>query len=224
MGIQERKQREKETQQRVRRKQILDAAKRVFHTRGFSSATVEDIAKATGLLKGSLYCYFESKEDIFAQIIREPVEECLRRITEIRDSDLKWDEKINNALKMHLNVWHAYYGAVFTALCEFYIDVNSGVGEYIVDLFEQYKVIILDIIHQGIDSGEVSNELDPVIMFYSLLGMCSWMYKWYLPGGRLPVETIADQFAKIFIDGVKTRPLLTKSASRTQQAASTISA
>lgn len=68
MGIAERKQREKETQQRVRRKQILDAAKRVFHTRGFSGATVEDIAKAAELSPAALYLYFKNRDDIYVSL------------------------------------------------------------------------------------------------------------------------------------------------------------
>jgi len=68
VGIKERKQREKETQQRVRRKQILDAAKRVFHTRGFTSATVEDIAKEAELSPAALYLYFKNKDDIYVSL------------------------------------------------------------------------------------------------------------------------------------------------------------
>ena len=194
-----------------KKKQILLAASELFRQKGYNSTTVEDIATKTGLLKGSLYCYFESKEDILAQITKGPIEECLEKITEIKDSDLKWDKKISEALKTHLNMWHAYYGAVFIVLSEFYVDVNSAVGEYIVDLFDQYKVVISDIIHQGVEAGEIRNDLDPTIMFYSLLGMCSWMYKWYSPDGRLPVETIAEQFAAIFIEGAKARPFSTES-------------
>jgi AcrR family transcriptional regulator len=68
LGIAERKQREKETQQRVRRKQILDAAKRVFHSRGFSGTTVEDIAKGAELSPAALYLYFKNKDDIYVSL------------------------------------------------------------------------------------------------------------------------------------------------------------
>jgi AcrR family transcriptional regulator len=68
LGILERKRREKETQQRVRRKQILDAAKQVFHSKGFSGATVEDIARGAELSPAALYIYFKNKDDIYVSL------------------------------------------------------------------------------------------------------------------------------------------------------------
>jgi len=52
----------------LRRRQILDAAKRVFHTRGFSSATIEDIAKEAELSPAALYLYFKNKDDIYVSL------------------------------------------------------------------------------------------------------------------------------------------------------------
>ena len=142
--------------------------------------------------------------------MQEPIEEGLAKITEIRDSDLKWDEKIAEAIRTHLIIWYDYYGAVFTTTSEFCIDVNSGMGEHIISLLNQYRVVIADIIQQGIEAGEIYSDLDPKIMFLGLLGMCSWMYKWYSQDGPLSVEEIARQFSKMFINGIKTRQLPAK--------------
>ncbi len=64
MGIQERKEREKER----RRQQIIVAAKRVFSERGFNKATMEDIAKEAELSPGTLYLYFKNKEELYASL------------------------------------------------------------------------------------------------------------------------------------------------------------
>ena len=67
MGIAERKEREK----LQRRKDIIDAAEKVFFSRGFESATMDEIAEMAELSKGTLYLYFKSKEDIqFAIFMR----------------------------------------------------------------------------------------------------------------------------------------------------------
>ncbi len=60
MGIQERKERERER----RRQQIIVAAKRVFSDKGFNRATMEDIAKEAELSPGTLYLYFKNKDEI----------------------------------------------------------------------------------------------------------------------------------------------------------------
>ena len=64
MGIQERKQRERER----RRQQIIVAAKRVFSARGFSKTTMEDIAREAELSPGTLYLYFKNKDELYASL------------------------------------------------------------------------------------------------------------------------------------------------------------
>jgi len=64
MGIQERKQRERER----RRQQIIVAAKRVFSESGFSKTTMEDIAREAELSPGTLYLYFKNKDELYASL------------------------------------------------------------------------------------------------------------------------------------------------------------
>jgi len=64
MGIQERKQRERER----RRQQIIVAAKRVFTEKGFNKATIEDIARNAELSPGTLYLYFKNKEELYTSL------------------------------------------------------------------------------------------------------------------------------------------------------------
>ena len=64
MGIQERKERERER----RRQQIMVAAKRVFTDKGFNKATMEDIAKEAELSPGTLYLYFKNKDELYASL------------------------------------------------------------------------------------------------------------------------------------------------------------
>jgi TetR/AcrR family transcriptional regulator len=64
MGIQERKEREKE----ARRDEILDAAYKVFIARGLTGSTVDDIAAEAELSKGTIYLYFRSKEDLYLAV------------------------------------------------------------------------------------------------------------------------------------------------------------
>lgn len=54
-----------------KRRQILDGARRIFSTLGFDAASVSDIAREAGVSKGTLYVYFENKEQLFAAIIGE---------------------------------------------------------------------------------------------------------------------------------------------------------
>lgn len=74
MGIQERKEREKE----ARREEILDAAYKVFVAKGLAGATVDDIAAAAELSKGTIYLYFRSKEDLYLAVTTRGLDIMLR--------------------------------------------------------------------------------------------------------------------------------------------------
>lgn len=94
LGIAERKEREKEIQQKKRRKQILDAAKKVFHAKAFTAVTVEDIANEAELSPAALYLYFRNKDDIYVSLNLQLLEYLSDRLENLRvqegiDADAK---------------------------------------------------------------------------------------------------------------------------------------
>src|ERR1700684_4437387 len=58
----------------AKRRQIVEGARSIFLAQGFDAASMNDIARASGVSKGTLYVYFENKEQLFAAIVQE---ECL---------------------------------------------------------------------------------------------------------------------------------------------------
>ena len=83
MGIAERKEREKQQ----RREQIILAAEKVFISRGFGQATMDDIAESAELSKGTLYLYFKSKEDLHVTVAVKAIDLMNRETSEIKDME-----------------------------------------------------------------------------------------------------------------------------------------
>jgi AcrR family transcriptional regulator len=79
LGLEERRKREKES----RKSAILKAARKLFFEKGFKFVTVESIAKKAELSKGSIYLYFNSKEEIYAQILLDDIDKFHKRISAI---------------------------------------------------------------------------------------------------------------------------------------------
>lgn len=99
MGIAERRERERDLQQKRRREQILEAAKRLFHTKGFTVATVEDIAKEAELSPAAIYLYFKNKDDIYVSLNLQLLEYLSDRLEALYlEKDAGPDQKIE-ALK-----------------------------------------------------------------------------------------------------------------------------
>jgi AcrR family transcriptional regulator len=67
----------------LRRKAILRAAQQLFYKKGFRSVTVESIAKQARLSKGTVYLYFSSKEELYAQVLLNEVEKFQERVNHI---------------------------------------------------------------------------------------------------------------------------------------------
>jgi AcrR family transcriptional regulator len=79
----------------AKREQILDGAKRVFMEQGFEAASMNDITRAAGVSKGTIYVYFENKEDLFGDMIERE----RRRITETVRHALDGRQPIAQALE-----------------------------------------------------------------------------------------------------------------------------
>jgi AcrR family transcriptional regulator len=95
MGIEERKERERRTQRKARRRQIIIAGKKVFSEKGFSGATMEDIAREAELASGTLYLYFKSKDELYAAINVELQKFMQRKVQELAcNPDLSPPEKV----------------------------------------------------------------------------------------------------------------------------------
>ena len=94
MGIQERKEREKER----RRQQIMVAAKRVFSEKGFNKATMEDIAQEAELSPGTLYLYFKNKEELYASLSLRILQYLLLRVEHVIEEKEAGTEDKNKLL------------------------------------------------------------------------------------------------------------------------------
>jgi AcrR family transcriptional regulator len=102
MGIQERKEREKER----RKQQIIVAAKRVFSKKGFNKATMEDIAKESELSPGTLYLYFKNKEELYASLsLRILYFQNIRVEQVIREKDTDPETKLQHLMDAMFDVY-----------------------------------------------------------------------------------------------------------------------
>ena len=102
MGIQERKQRERER----RRQQIMVAAKKVFTAKGFNKTTMEDIAKEAELSPGTLYLYFKNKDELYASLSLRILQYLLIRLEHVTgDNRLNPESRIRTLKDVLLDLY-----------------------------------------------------------------------------------------------------------------------
>ncbi|MET0314107.1 MAG: TetR/AcrR family transcriptional regulator [Hansschlegelia sp.] len=71
----------------AKRRQIVDGARRVFLAQGFDAASMGEIARAAGVSKGTLYVYFESKEELFVALVKSQCAMTAERLFELNDDN-----------------------------------------------------------------------------------------------------------------------------------------
>jgi AcrR family transcriptional regulator len=181
--------------------EIIAAAAKVFQTKGYHAATVQDIADAVGILKGSLYHHFKSKEDLLYLIVKEPIARLYERMTDIASSDLPASEKLRRAIRTQLEAFDQHHPHLFVYLRE-RDEMKRRFREQFKLSPKQYERCWQQILREGMKSGEFRPDLDVQVVSYGLLGMLNWLHNWYDPRGRLSVREVGDQLAALALAGL----------------------
>lgn len=154
MGIQERKERERER----RRQQIIVAAKRVFSQKGLSGTTMEDIAKESELSPGTLYLYFKNKEELYASLSLRILHFLGIRVTQvIKEHDEGPSEKLDRLIEA---MYEVYEFDPMVIINMFHLQSSETLKNLSPDLLTEIKTLskkalaqIAGIFEEGIAKG-----------------------------------------------------------------------
>jgi AcrR family transcriptional regulator len=178
MGIQERKEREKER----RRQQIIVAAKRVFSEKGFNKATMEDIAKEAELSPGTLYLYFKNKEELYASLSLRILQYLHIRVTHVNEeTTLSPEEKLKALMEAMYDVYDfdplIIINMFHLQSSETLKNLSDTLLEEIKDLSQKSIGAIAKIFEEGIDKG-IYIDRHPVALADIFWSMFSGVVLW----------------------------------------------
>lgn len=167
-----------------RRQQILVEAARLFAAKGFEATSVRDIANATGILAGSLYYHFASKEELFVAVHAAGMEILIRTARDaIRDIDDPWD-RLAAAAAAHCTALLESSDFMLLVVPNF----PKSIGQYREELIRQrdeYEAIIGTVVA----ALELPASIDPRLFRLHFIGALNWTQSWYRPvSGLTPAE------------------------------------
>jgi TetR/AcrR family transcriptional regulator, fatty acid metabolism regulator protein len=187
-----------------KRRQILDAAVRVFARKGFHASRVGDIAEQAGVAHGLLYHYFASKDEVLETIFRENWSVLVERIQAVEKTGEPAREQLRHVAAILLRTWLHEPDVVRVVVRE--IGRSTEVQERIGELVKPIAAI-RRIIERGKANGEFHAELDPAVaavVFYGAIDelLTGWVLG-QLPDGdddvaraeRTVVEVVCAGFA-----------------------------
>lgn len=186
------------------RQAILDAAAQVFSQKGYHAASMQDIAEAVNLQKGSLYHHVASKQEILALLLDQALDLLIERMQTVITQPLPADAKLRLAAAEYLTTILEHKELAAVLLLE-----HRSLDP---DLAAQHKIgrdrfegLWRDLVRQGMAEG-VFTYPDPVMAVLAIIGALNWAITWYRPNGSLSPSQIADQFAELILSGLRTRP------------------
>jgi AcrR family transcriptional regulator len=183
--------------------EIIAVAARLFKEKGYRATTLEDIAAAVGMLKGSLYYYIRSKEELLYLVVRDPIRQAYAKLEEIVTSDAPVTTKIARAIANHMTLFHQHYPHIAVYLHDFH-HLMQQLQKNAIETPKHYQRLWATMLQQGVDTGELRDDLNVKVTGYAILGMCNWIYRWYNPHGTLSAEEIAEVFTKLVLEGLTT--------------------
>ena len=153
----------------ARKEQILNAAEKVFAKKGFHQATVSEVAKEAGLSDATIYEYFSTKEELLFSIPLETTQ----RGTELLKFHMGYIRGAANKIRsiIYHYLWfyktHPEYSSVALMILKThrgYLDTESY------SVYRQSTRMILDVVDEGIASGEFRADTDPHLVRHTILG------------------------------------------------------
>ena len=141
-----------------RRRQILDAAVKVFARSGFHGARVGDIAEEAGVAYGLVYHYFSSKEALLETIFRDTWTQMLARVREVEGSGADASEQVRQVTALLLRTWRRDPDLVRVLVRE--VTRSPHVQQEIEEITEGMKALER-IIERGQETGEFRSQIDP---------------------------------------------------------------
>ncbi len=179
---------------------ILEVAMKVFRERGYHAASMQEIADAVGMQKGSLYYYISGKQELLFMILERAIDTIAARIESIYNSDLTPREKLRQAILTHVEVVSQRLEMLTILLRERHALTRSQQAA-IDEKSNNYERLFQRILSEGIRAGEFRG-MDVKMVSFGILGMCNWLYQWYSPEGRLSARQIGEVFSDLVFDGV----------------------
>ncbi|GAT04546.1 MULTISPECIES: TetR/AcrR family transcriptional regulator [Mycolicibacterium] len=185
-----------------RRDELLDLAATMFAERGLKATTVRDIADSAGILSGSLYHHFKSKEQMVEEVLKDFLDWLFARYQEILDRE-------TSPLGQLTGLFMASFEAIEHrhAQVVIYQDEAKRLSSipqfgFVDERNREQRKMWIDILQQGISDGSFRQDID-VDLVYRFIRDTTWVsVRWYQPGGPLSAEEVGRQYLAIVLGGI----------------------
>jgi AcrR family transcriptional regulator len=185
-----------------RRDELLELAAAMFADRGLRATTVRDIADSAGILSGSLYHHFSSKEEMVDEVLRGFLDWLFARYREIVETEPNPLERLKGLFMTSFEAIEHRHAQVVIYQDEAKRLSSQPRFSYVDERNKEQRKMWVDVLTQGIDEGYFRPDID-VDLVYRFIRDTTWVsVRWYQPGGPLTAEQVGRQYLAIVLGGI----------------------
>lgn len=188
-----------------RRDELLELAAAMFADRGLRATTVRDIADAAGILSGSLYHHFASKEEMVDEVLRGFLGWLFERYREVIDTEPNPMERLQGLFMASFDAIEHRHAQVVIYQDEAKRLSSQPRFSYLAERNVEQRKMWVDVLNEGIEQGYFRPDID-VDLVYRFIRDTTWVsVRWYQPGGPLTAEQVGRQYLSIVLGGISAR-------------------
>jgi len=188
---------------RPRRDELLTIAARVFASKGIASATVRDIATEAGILSGSLYHHFTSKEEMVREVLTKAGAGEAAAYRQIFYSSPNADEALRRSTRFAVNrvAENPDVARIYRNDAQ-YIRETPALAES-EERRQSNRVVWMEVVDAGITQGLFRQDLDADLAVRAMWDTILGSIRWFPPRGNADPDTVGDQLADLFLGGIR---------------------
>jgi AcrR family transcriptional regulator len=183
----------------TRREELTREAARLFAERGFHGTSMDALAQALGVQKGSLYSLTGSKQELLYAALHEGAVAFHSALDDVPD-DASAVDRIRLALRGHLRVVSEQLDVATVFIREWRYLEGDHRDDFVAER-RRYEERWRGLLRDGVESGDLRTDLDVGATALLVLSAANWAYTW-LEAGR-DTDELADRFTAILVDGIR---------------------
>ena len=185
----------------TRLEEVLHSAANIFFAKGFHATSIEDVARDVGMLKGSLYYYIKSKDDLLFQLLLAGIEDGDAFMAKQIDPRGDPVEQLERAIRAQID--YIIQNKIPFGLFLHEFDSLPGKRQHkLTAVMARYNNRFVELVQKGQKQGKLM-EGEPWIIVNGMLGMCNWLYRWYDTDHVSDPEQIKQAFIEMIFRGIR---------------------
>jgi len=190
----------------TRRAELIEGAARVFRTKGYSAAKLQDVAVEVGLDRATIYYYVSGKAELFQSVVAGAVRQYVEAVEKLQAELRPADDKLAALIESLMLAYERHYPYLYVYVQEnmAHMAGNGPWPRQMRSLGGRFDRAIRAIVEEGIEQKTIdAGAVDARLIANAIVGMCNWTHRWFHPKAEGDGRSVADVFSGIVLNGLR---------------------